>query len=51
MNLRQTPPYGHRSSVVYDPTTKTWITVTHMPEGSAVSLHSHIDLIIPLHCG
>ena len=31
----QTPPHGYRSSVAYDPTTKTWITVG--PNGSDFS--------------
>ncbi len=33
--LPQTPPHGYRSSVAYDPTTKTWITVG--PNGSDYS--------------
>jgi photosystem II stability/assembly factor-like uncharacterized protein len=31
----QTPPHGYRSSVAYDPTTKTWITVG--PNGTDIS--------------
>jgi photosystem II stability/assembly factor-like uncharacterized protein len=31
----QTPPHGYRSSVTYDPTTKTWITVG--PNGTDIS--------------
>jgi hypothetical protein len=30
-----TPPHGYRSSVAYDPTTKTWITVG--PNGTDIS--------------
>ena len=31
----QTPPHGYRSSVAYDPTTKTWITIG--PNGTDIS--------------
>ncbi len=34
-SLAQTPPHGYRSSVVYDPTHKTWITVG--PNGTDIS--------------
>jgi hypothetical protein len=33
--LAKTPPHGYRSSVAYDPTTKTWITVD--PNGTDIS--------------
>jgi photosystem II stability/assembly factor-like uncharacterized protein len=34
-NAAQTPPHGYRSSVAYDPRTKTWITVG--PNGTDIS--------------
>jgi hypothetical protein len=33
--LPATPPHGYRSSVAYDPSTKTWITVG--PNGTDIS--------------